>query len=352
MTEIWYVYPTHHTVSFTFIAKAHIALLKRKYTVQEVPERSFVNLKPYTRPIVFIHPLFYATLNRYAQYLEVRGRYKACIGVEVADSDRISPKAAHLANTTDAMIVPSQWARRAFLRSGVNVPVYVVPHGLRPIFRGARLPPTNPLLKKALELKRRRKLIYIAFFVWHSPYRKGYDLVIKVMREIQKTHPNAYLLVWEGAFHGRLSQIARTLKGHFVLGWVSTRTLVEILDMSDIYLLFSRGGGFECAGLEALARGCIVLAPDKGAWTEYLPQESLVKTARMVPVFSNNPVHVGFGAELSPVHAVNKLHEILDNLPEWKAKYSRYAREVREKWAWPKMAPKLYTVVEQLQQRG
>ena len=130
-----------------------------------------------------------------------------------------------------------------------------------------------------------------------------------------------------------------------VSGWLSDNDVVALYDMSDIYLLFSRGGGFELNGLEALARGNIVLAPEYGSWVDYIPEEDRLPVARWVKVLPGNEYHIGLGPEIDVNKAVDKLLCIIDNLDEWKIKHLKYAREIREKYSWDKVGEKLIKII-------
>ena len=344
--ELWYVYPTHHVVSFTLIAKHHIEQLRKYFKVQEVPEKGFLNIYPYSYPTVIIHPLLYCTSSNFELYLDKRTRYKALIGVEVADSDRISDVAVNVVNTADCLIVPSIFSKRAYENSGTKIPIEVVPHGLNKVFYRRKRRPTNETLKYLYRLKKKGKLIYCLFFLWHSGYRKGADLVYQVLKEIQKTHKNVLLIVKTYNIWDSYMKYLSQLDSFVISGWLTDDDLVDLYDLCDIYLLFSRGGGFELNGLEALARGEIVLASRGGSWDDYLPPESLVDYKRFTTVLHGNPFHIGKGPELSVEKAINKLHDIINNIDDWKEKYSKYARKVRREYSWDRIGKMLKDIVE------
>ncbi len=63
---IYYVYPQHHDVSFKFVAKEHIKMLKEKYTVYEIPALSFYQFTPFRYPDFYNSPvlLFNVALDK------------------------------------------------------------------------------------------------------------------------------------------------------------------------------------------------------------------------------------------------------------------------------------------------
>ena len=145
---------------------------------------------------------------------------------------------------------------------------------------------------------------------------------------------------------GRIQDIIRKLHGIVVSGWLTESQKMELYDLSDIYTLFTRGGGFEMNGLEAVARGLVTLAPKGGAWDDYLPSFSLLPSRKCRYVLKDNPIHVGGGVEVVVDRAVDKALEILDNLEEYKAKVREHVeKNVKNKFTWAKVASALEEVI-------
>ncbi|RLE83980.1 MAG: hypothetical protein DRJ67_11285, partial [Thermoprotei archaeon] len=255
------------------------------------------------------------------------------VGIDVADSDRISEVATMLANRASALIVPSRWSRDACLRSGVRVPVYVVPHGLdREWYEGK---PEIHIFRDVLRLKEREGYKYLLFFCMHSPYRKGLDLVLDVYERVRRERKDIVLIAKLHSPNDISTQVIRALGGIMVYGWLTERQKRELYDVADIYLLFSRGGSFEMNGLEALARGLVVVAGERGPWTEYLPHDALLPTRRVERVLSWSMIHVGGGYEIDVERAVDRICEIADNLDEYKARVREHVNEyVKHRFNW------------------
>jgi len=235
----------------------------------------------------------------------------------------------------DLLIVPSTWSKDAYIRSGCKIPVEVVPHALNDEFlRPKRYPKLN-IIQRLLEVKQKRNLVYGLFFLWHSGYRKGADLVDRVYREVIKDFPNFILIIkTHNITDPHLVKMSKT--GCIILrGWLKDEDLVDLYDICDIYPLFSRGGGFELNGLESLSRGLITLGASEGSWTDYLPKEFQLPIRGRPFIFKDglpSTIHCGRGVEIDVDKAVDKLHEILNNLDEWKAKAKEYAMLVRRKY--------------------
>lgn len=347
MPNLWYVYPMHHVVSFTLVAKRHIEQLKKRFLVNEVCETAFLNIRPYSKPTVLIHPLIYAVGNRLESFVYFTSYCNKTVGFEVADSDALSDQAVSVANCVDALILPSKWAVDAYRRSGVVSNLHIVPHGVPNEFLRERREPENPFLRKLKEIKEKKKYMYILHFLWHSGYRKGVDLVKKAIEEVQKSRENVVLVLVNFWSVPSVTLDFGSEKTINITGFLEDSNKVDLYDICDIYYLFSRGGGFELNGLEAVCRGEIVIAPDKGPWTEYLPQEFLVPTARMVRVFPDNPYHIGLGPEIDVQKAVDKTLDIVDNIDIWRERALNYALKIRQQYTWDAIGEKLINIVSQ-----
>jgi len=343
--RVWYCYPIWNRVSFTLVAKNHIKYLRKYFFIEEIDENALPTLSPQSRPLLVVHPLFYIFIKA-AKHIEKRiYRYNGIIGIDVADSDRISRLAVSITNYTDCCIVPSKFSREAFIRSGVRVPVHVVPHGLDNEW--FNLPKSKPNTFTDLwKLKNDRNYVFLLYFLWHSDYRKGADLVLKFYRELRKERKDVLLIVKTITQEGGFQRTIRKLGGVVVSGWLTETQKMELYDLADIYTLFTRGGGFELNGLEAIARKLVVLAPRGGAWDDYLPPFTLLPSKQCDYVLKDNPIHVGKGVEVIVDKAVDKALQIIDNLDDYKARVEEHVNKyVKNYFTWAKAGEKLAEIM-------
>ena len=348
---IYYVYPQHHDVSFKFVAKEHIAMLREKYKVYEIPSLNFYQFTPYKVDISIIHPFFYSMWNwnkiEFSFFEMYKARVKYILGVEVADSDRISEKFIEYANNySDGLILNSTWSVRAFQESGLKVPAYLVPHDFnkRLLARDEELKVDEQVLKIE-QLKQEKKFKLIMISLWHSDYRKGADIFHEIARRLQKERSDVYFLVKSGTPRTDFSDI----RMFNVYGVVDFDNMVKMYRISDLYLLTSRGGSFELNGLEAFVSGIPTIATKDGAWEDYYPSDlkSLLVDWKDRPVvLPNNPIHVGRGVEMDIEKAVDKVLEVLDNIDEWKAKVRENMDFWLENFSYEAIKKKLLEVVE------
>ena len=333
-----------HKVSFSLIAERHVRELRKYFNLYTIDERALPLIDPATRPLIILHPYFYPMSKLGKKLPRLLARIRGIIGIDVADSDKISNLAVSMTDYAEAMIVPSRWARESYLRSGVRVPVHVVPHGLDSAYFAR--PPVRQFFEGLWRLKEERGYTFLLHFCWHSSLRKGLDLVLKVYEEVRKERKDIVLIAKFMSPNGLPHQVIRKLGGIIVSGWLSEDQKMELYDLADIYLLFSRGGGFEMNGLEALARGEVVLAADNGSWLDYLPRFCLIPSRPCPWVLKGNPIHCGRGAEILVDKAVDKICEVADNLDDYKARVKEHVNaHVKGRFTWENVGRQLYEIL-------
>ena len=339
------VYPQWHKVSFTIVAEKHIRELRKYLRLYTIDELALSNIYPYTRPLIILHPTFYI-MARHCHYIDKFYHYfKGIIGIDVADSDKISSLAVSMTNYCEAMIVPSNFSREVYLRSGVTVPVYVVPHGVDDIYFEKKK--EFRYFKDLYELKKKKGYIYLLSIIPHSGYRKGLDLVLKAYAKLRRVSNNFVLVLKLGTPNEKLFKVMRGLGGITLHGWLKEEQLIELYDLCDIYLLFSRGGGFEIPSLESLVRGEVVIAPNKGPWTEYLPKFSLVRCHECPYVLKDNPIHCGKGYEIDVDEAVQKILHISKYLDYYKEKVRKHVEEkIKNYYNWKRIGKMLANIIK------
>jgi len=370
----YYCYPTHHTVSFSLIARSHIRHLRSLgVQIYEVPELALPFFSPVKRAPLVIHPLFYIGVKvldtclslsqaAYSQSAEAKlvdvfnnwaSKFSKIIGVDVADSDRISELGVRLTEICDAVIVPSTSSREAYVSSGVRVPVHVVPHGVEDRWINApnywQTTPVEKVLSQLLtlySLKKNLNLKLITFFLWHSEERKGWPEVAAAYTSLTNTRKDVALVV---VTLTPAPHLFKQLGGKLAVnvhGFFDDEVKRAIYDLSDIVLVLSRGGGFELCALEALARRVPVVTGDWGPFLDYVPREMRVPARDRAPVFRGNLFHTGLGYVADVAAAVEKIIDILDHR-SWYVELAQSWTEnvIRENFTWRVIARRLKDII-------
>ncbi|RKY29150.1 MAG: hypothetical protein DRP74_09210 [Candidatus Omnitrophota bacterium] len=351
---VLYTYPIWKRISFSIISEIHVEELKKYLWVETIDENALPIVYLMSNPVIVIHPYFYP-MQKYERQLAVRfQRARAVIGIDVADSNHITPYAVRLTEYASAMIVPSTYAKNAYVSSGVKRPVYVVPHG---VYQDWIDSPKRNLSTFIPIVHLKERMGYIAIMSWitHSGYRKGLDILLNLYNRLVEEYRNIMLILRVGEGVGYFltktdfqeGDIKPYFDGFIEKVWLTEEEKMELFDMADMFVLSSRGGGFEHPALEALTRLTPVIASDKGSWTDYLPSWSLVESRRSGQVLEGNPIHDGYGSEMIIEKAVDRTINILNNLDEYREKTRLHiAHVIKPRFTWEHIGKKLKDVIQ------
>ncbi len=350
---LYYIYPMNKKISFSLISKQHIKYLSRKVKVHEIDEVVIDGLVWTKKRRVLLHPILYVTIGDRPELFSERVRRLKALqkvaerlgGFETCDSDAISKIATYVLNQFDLVIVPSNFAKNVLKKCEVVTSVEVLPHGIPEEFMRIGNPIKSENILPVLELKEKHNAILVLFFLMHSGFRKGADLVYRVMKQVQEKYKNVYLVVKRGDIIDPYLIPLRSLKTIEITGFLTVEELRQLYDTCDILLCPSRGGGFEMNALEGISRGLPTLVPNAGCFLDYIQYAIPLPIAKKVKVFNDNPIHVGYGWEVSIEDFYSKVCDVIEHLSEYKEKFAKRKYEVRQKYSWKHICDKLYEIL-------
>jgi len=351
---IFYVYPMFKHVSWNVIGEKHCEQLKKGLRVYMIDEEALPLVEIYSNPLVLLHPYFYPFQKWESKLSRKFASVHGVIGIDVADSDRISPYAVRLTNYALAMIVPSSFSKKAYIKSGVKVPVHVLPHGADTHWFETQ-PIKTETFRKLVQIKEKFHSKLLLAYMLHSPYRKGLDLLIKIYNKVKEEYGNVVLVLKTNNGVGFYSKqidykggdLEKYMSGVVFRGWLNEWQQMELFDICDMYVLTSRGGGFEHPPLLALVRGEVVLGAKGGAWEDFLPEWLLVPSKKSGQVLAGNPIHTGVGVEMLVDKAVDKILEIFNDLDDYKVRVREYVNtHVRKNFTWEKIGQELKEILQ------
>jgi glycosyltransferase involved in cell wall biosynthesis len=392
-----YVYPMGKKQSFNLVAKHQIKFFNEKYLADkgltfnkyvEIQELDWSEVSGETSDVcnwkekrnVLLHPFLYpftskeSFLNNARNFARLLVTKNKIGGFDVSDSDRVSDIAVELVNKVDLIMVPSTFSRDAFINSGIRPEiVQVLPHGLDDYFlmddvdinvdienednenidnedidnKGNNdVEKVKKTLNKLRELREKGKIL-ILYFVLHSGYRKGADLVEEVMKRVEKRlqneenkdvdgNKNEVCLVIRSKSLKYFENMDNKDNVILVDEWLGSKDLVKLYDLCDICLVPSRGGGWEMNAMESTSRGLVTLVPNAGCFLDmkdYLLMVDIDKD-KIVKPLPGNAIHIGNGYEIDMNDFENKLLHVINNFHEYKDKFEDNMYDVREKYSW------------------
>lgn len=186
-----------------------------------------------------------------------------------------------------------------------------------------------PFLRKQFANEDEAILIHISNF---RPVKRVPD-TIKILAEVLKTNNAKLLLIGDGPDRTEAEKIVRELGVSKNVRFLGLQTsLIELLSISDIFLLPSQSESFGLSALEAMSCGVPVVASNIGGIPEV--------------VFHGE---TGYVAELGDIERMAKyVVSLLDNKKKWQI-FSENARQVAvEKFDSLKILPKYLDLYESI----
>jgi len=344
--RVTYLYPRRKRLSFTLIAKKHVEQLrKRGYEVHEADIHMFSSAD--LSDVTLVHPMFYPLIDSPRRYKILIKYGKKLVGFDVCDTSKITPLAAYIANLFDTVIVPTRYCRDVYKASGVMTDIRVLPHGIDDVFLREPREPRDPDVRKIHDLRGTK----ILFFLWHSGFRKGADVVAEAFARLVKEFRDVYLIVKIAGIWDPLLQYMFNIPNVKIFNkWLSDDDLVDLYDSVDIVVCPSRGGGFELNALEALARGKVTIVSSWGAFNDYCRECLRVSSRGTIDLFLGDriakAIHDGKGVDPDPNDLYMKLRMALYTLDTYKKRFERLAQFVRKNYTWDKVGNHLSEIIE------
>lgn len=255
--------------------------------------------------------LIHTVPEYYPEWIErERGGGRRIFGYTVWELETLPSHWPAILNRLDGVIVPCRWNRDVFRRSGVTVPVHVVPH----LSQFQDLPAPTPADRAALRTRLGRGLDWEDRFVFYTigfwshrkapylaaqAYWQAFDaddpvlMVVKTSaKDITRWHRH-----WRNAFRRRHPSPARAL-AEMAAGFARPAPLVLIADetlsdaemlalheMGDCFVSLARAEGWGLGAFEAARLGKPVVMTAYGGQLDFLaPELADLVDYHLVPV--------------------------------------------------------------------
>jgi glycosyltransferase involved in cell wall biosynthesis len=174
--------------------------------------------------------------------------------------------------------VPTRWNAGTFQRSGLELPIYVMPLGVDPSVYHPGVAPFIPKATLMTGVNAGRQEIPKGFLfvnVFQPSFRKGHDVLIQAFEEGFANDPEAGLILGTTAYSLQDSFPWKSMKSRIwtLPGGYSEKQLSSVYRGCQAYVCTSRGEGWNMPNLEAAAVGLPVIVPRTSVHPELVPSD-------------------------------------------------------------------------------
>lgn len=260
------------------------------------------------------------------------------------ETDHLDKYNVDIVNTYDFVIVPSQFSKDTFIKSGVTKPIYIVQHGV-----AEEDWPYTPRTKTPI--------FTFGLYGQLSP-RKGADIAVDAFKKAFPIaqYPNVRLCIKTSYNMGFWkTDDPRIQSLHTML---SRKSLLELINSWNCLIFPTRGEGFGLPPIEAMANGLPVICTNFSGVTEYLNDKTgyPIKKVDLVKswgydrrdgqgnITPEGQDYGNFGqADIDETAQIMK--HVYDNYDEALKKAEYAAKYVRKDFNWDNMAKKMLECV-------
>lgn len=204
------------------------------------------------------------------------------INYTMMETELVHPTMVGLMNDNyDECWTPTEWNRQAFLKSGLKLPVRVMPLGVNPLLYrpGKREPlPEATLLTTGNAGTKERPYGFLFVYVFLPSFRKGVDILVKAFEDAFANDPQAGLVL--AVTHASSATPLVMPSGKYgsriyaLTGEFDELQMAKIYRGCDAYVSTSRGEGWNLPMIEAASCGLPVIAPRASSHPEIVGDDA------------------------------------------------------------------------------
>ena len=319
---------------------------------------SLVNKKiDYDKVIVHSTPNLWHHFTRY----DVN---KYIIGYTVWETSKLHPVWVNACSRANEVWVPCDWNIEVFRDSGVNRPLFKVPHAIEVVDQ-------NSLPNLSWEGISDNDFVFYSIFQWQerkNPYAllaaynvafSGVDDVVLVLKTYRRDHAST-----EEKEHIRQSIIKYRndfALPHFpkivlVVANMSRQEILGLHKRGDAFVLLQRAEGWGLPHFEAAMCGKPVITTDYGGQTEFLkPEHSYLVDSHLTPVvgmtsFSDTYLSTQYWAEPNVKTAIDSMRHVYENRGEARVRGEKARQYISDNFTWDVVGDIIVKRLQQLDQ--
>ncbi len=294
-------------------------------------------------------------------WAKMREAGKVNIGYSVWETNKLHPYWTEQINeTVDAVLTASDWGANVYENSGVNVPVFCVPHGID-MEEYTNVEPydikgVNPMAYKFYSIfqffERKHPMAMIKSY-W-SAFQKGENVAF-----ILKTYRVGFSDQEKQVIRETISRMKQSMPMeqhpplYLILDPLSRDQILGLHKSGDCLVSLDRGEGFGLVPFEAGACGNSIMVTGWGGTSEYAkPEHSYLIKYSLTPVFGMpwSPFYRGdqMWAEPDLAHAIRTFRHIYENPSEAANKGRMLQHYIADNFIWDKVGMRMVEAIKSL----
>jgi glycosyltransferase involved in cell wall biosynthesis len=284
-----------------------------------------------------------------------RSGYQKAISCVMFETSKAPQAFVHELSGFDAMIVPNEFNRQAFLNGGVRIPVYVAEYGVNSDFYTPQGPRDRMQLPD-------NHFVFLSIFGWSK--RKGPDALIRAfLQEFDASEPVSLLIKTYQAriddfpmawYEEVASQVKKRNRPNvkIISRDMSPDQMANLYRGTDCFVLSTRGEGVGLPILESMSTAKPVIATGWSAHTDFLgPSSGYPVSYSLVPAeplwFTNlyQPDQLWADPDVGSLQTA--MRKVYTHRAEAEAR-GQQARLVAQHWTWKRTAEQFVNAIEEI----
>lgn len=286
------------------------------------------------------------------------------IAYTMLETDRLPEAWVEQLNLMDQVWTPSEWGKGVFEKSGVTVPVFVVPLSVDTDIFKPGLP--------EIDVFGTEGDIFTVFINSSFGERHNVECALKAYFDTFKRSDPVALL-----YHGNMRDELRRsgvklhdyLMGHGVYpkrwldapmwgdtgGYYHEHIIARMYNTADLHITTARGHGWNLTSMEAMACGTPTAVTNWSAHTDFVTEENgfLIKVRDMIPAYQSFLHQNYIGAKWADPSLEDTKRVLRRAFNMWEEGNLKYKgeiahRDVVEKWSWENAIKKAEAALEEL----
>lgn len=248
------------------------------------------------------------------------------------EADRLPLEFIEPANNALAIIVPDEWVKEVFIKSGITVPIYVVPEGV-----------TNNTIYEPDH----HPFTFLHFDYTSDHQRKGGDLVVEAFMSLFVNMPRKVRLILKGRDHRiPISRLYNNIE--YIFQNYSQSQMDNLWSQTNCFVFPSRGEGFGLPPLEAITHGIPTIVTHGSAMQQFSHYGMQLAVNKKIPAHYDSYHNYGLWDEPDIAQLKELMLYTYEHYFEMKRRAVTNAALAWKEYNFERVAEKLATTINEI----